>query len=61
MPNSSFFNDVKEIIDSLCPGLNQKYVTVSISYFNPHFEDFCYNNPCIEFNYYDGTEKTIPA
>lgn len=60
MSNSSFFNDVKGIIDSLCPGLNQKYVTVSISYFNPHFEDSCYNNPCIELNYYDGTEKTIP-
>lgn len=59
MPNSSFFNDMKEITNLLCPVLNEKYIPVIILYHNSYRKDTFNDIPCVEIICNDEQEKTI--
>lgn len=59
MPNSSFFNDMKEITDLLCPVLNKKYVPVIFLYHGSYYKNNFNDIPCVEIICNDEQEKTI--
>lgn len=48
MSNSAFFQDMKGIINSLCPELNKNYILVDILFYNYHWDRDCSEFPCAE-------------
>ncbi len=48
MSNTTFFQDMKGIINSLCPELNKNYILVDILFYNYHWDRDCSEFPCVE-------------
>lgn len=60
MSNSTFFQDMKGIINSLCPELNKKYIPVYILFYDYHWNLGYSDVPCIEIKYnVNESEKNI--